>query len=317
MIVTVTANPALDVTYGLDRLVPNHAHRVRSVHQRAGGKGVNVARVARRLGHETRVVTAVGGATGALVRADLDDAELPCDLVEIAGESRRTVTLVSGEDGQATLLNEPGPEVRSQEWAELSELVRRVGAAASAVVFAGSLPPGVANSEYARLVALLAERGVPTVLDTSGEALRAGVTAGPDIVKPNVEELAELTSTADPVEGATALREMGARDVVVSLGGEGLLAVTGAGSWRARPSRTISGNPTGAGDAVVAALAAGLRNGTRWPDRLREAVAVSTSAVATPVAGDIDESHYRGELRAARVSTVDGQEESHGIGSHG
>lgn len=317
MIVTVTANPALDVTYGIDRLVPNHAHRVRSVRQRAGGKGVNVARVLQRLGHETHVVATAGGATGAFVRSDLDAAGLPHGLVGIAGESRRTVTLVSSEDGQATLINEPGPKVSAPERAQLTEIVHRVSASASAVVLAGSLPGGIPDGEYAQLVAMLADQGVPTVLDTSGVALRAGVAAGPDIIKPNAEELAELTATDDPVEGAMALRELGARDVVVSLGSEGLLAVTGAGSWRARPSRTVSGNATGAGDAVVAALAAGLRNGWRWPDRLRAAVAASASAVVAPVAGDIDEDHYRGELLAAVVTTADGQEELHGIGSHG
>ncbi len=317
MIVTVTANLALDVTYGLDRLVPNHAHRVRSVRQRAGGKGVNVARVLHQLGHETRVVAAAGGATGALVRSDLDAAGLSHDLVGIAGESRRTVTLVSSADGQATLLNEPGPAVSAPEWAQLTGVVRRVSDSAGVVVLAGSLPAGVAAGEYAQLIAMLADQGVPTVLDTSGDALRAGVAAGPDIVKPNAEELAELTSTGDPVEGAVALRELGARDVVVSLGSDGLLAVTGGGSWRARPSRTVPGNATGAGDAVVAALAAGLWNGWRWPERLRAAVAASTSAVAAPVAGDIDEDHYRGELLAARVTTADGQEVLHGTGSHG
>lgn len=315
MIVTVTANPALDMTYGLERLVPGRAHRARSVHQRAGGKGVNVARVLRRLGHETRVVAAAGGATGALVRTDLDAAGLRHDLFEIAEESRRTVTLVSTEDGEATLINEPGPTVSREEWAGLGEVVRRVSTSASAVVFAGSLPPGVADDGYAQLVAMVAD-GVPTVLDTSGPALRAGLAAGPDIVKPNAEELAELTSYTDPVEGAAALRELGARDVVVSLGRDGLLAVTDGGSWRARPSHPVSGNPTGAGDALVAALAVGLRDGSRWSDRLREAVAVSTSAVATPVAGDIDENHYRTELGAARVSTADGREEPHDVGSH-
>lgn len=314
MIVTVTANLALDVTYRLDRLAPNRVHRARSVNQRAGGKGVNVARVLRWLGHETRVVGLAGGATGELIRADLDAAGLRHDLVEIEGESRRTVALVP-DHGQATLINEPGPKVSHREWERLGELVRRVSARATAVVFAGSLPPGVADDGYAQLVAAVAAREVLTVLDTSGAALREGAVAGPDIVKPNADELAELISAADPAEGAAALRDLGAGSVVVSLGSEGLLAVTGAGSWRAEPSGVISGNPTGAGDAVVAALASGLAAGSPWADRLRAAVAVSAAAVAAPVAGDIDEQHYHREHGAASVCTVEEQEESHGTGS--
>lgn len=317
VILTVTANPALDVTYRLDRLVPNHSHRARSVHQRAGGKGVNVARVLLRLGCETRAAVTVGGATGGLVRADLGAAGMPHDLVEIAGESRRTVALVPDEDGQATLINEPGAPISREEWARLRELVDRLSASASVVVFAGSLPPAAPDDGYAQLVGLVAARGVPTVLDTSGVALREGVVAGPSVVKPNAAELAELAPTSGPAEGAAALRALGARDVVVSLGSAGLLAVTDGGRWRARASEAVSGNPTGAGDAVVAALAVGLRDGSRWADRLREAAAVSASAVVAPVAGDIDEDHYRHELRAARVSTVDGWEVLHGLGSHG
>ncbi|GAA4873176.1 1-phosphofructokinase family hexose kinase [Saccharopolyspora cebuensis] len=316
MITTVTANLALDVTYRLDRLTPDRVHRARSVRQRAGGKGVNVARVLRRLGYETRVVGLVGGATGEAIRADLDAAGLPHELVEIGGESRRTVALVS-DDGQATLINEPGPGVADREWAELGEVVRRVGGRSAAVVFAGSLPPGVADDGYARLIARVGARGVPTVLDTSGAALRRGVAARPDVVKPNAEELAELTGAVGPREGARVLRDLGAGSAVVSLGGAGLLAVTDAGSWRAEPSRQVSGNPTGAGDAVVAALAGGLVTRAPWPDRLREAVAASAAAVAAPVAGDLDEQHYHRERGAARVRALAGQEESHGTGSHG
>lgn len=315
MIVTVTANLALDVTYRIDLLRPNHVHRAGSVHQRAGGKGVNVSRVLALLGQRTRVVGLSGGTTGDLIRADLDAAGLDHELVPIEADSRRTVTLVD-DDGRATLINEPGPEVSPGEWARLVETVLRSGERADAVVLSGSLPAAVGTDAYAHLIGELGSRGVPTLLDTSGAALREGVRAGPDVIKPNTDELVESAGVTDPAAAATALHELGAGNVVVSMGKQGLLAVTTEGRWWAGPSESVAGNPTGAGDAAAAALAAGLAGGTSWPDRLRVAAAVSAAAVAAPVAGDIDEQRYRRELEAVSVRSAQEQEVSHGAGPH-
>ncbi len=280
MIVTVTPNPALDITYELPELRPGHAHRVRSVHSRAGGKGVNVARVLAALGHEVLVLGLAGGATGDAVRADLDAAGIAHDLVPCAGETRRTVTLVDG--GSATLLNEPGPVISLDDW---SALVARVPDA-DVLVISGSLPPGLDEDAVARLAAAY---DAPVIVDTSGEPLRRAAPYA-WAVKPNAEELAALTGTDDPVAGARALRAGGT--VVVSLGAEGLLAVTGDGVHRTAPPEVVSGNPTGAGDAVVAALAAGV--GTPWPALLNDAVALSAAAVLSPVAGSYDPAAYEG-----------------------
>lgn len=282
MIVTVTPNPALDVTYELPALRPGQTHRVQRVHARAGGKGVNVARVLRALGHDVLVVAPAGGATGDALRADLDAAGLTHDLVPCAGETRRTVTLVA--DGDATLLNEPGPVLAPEEWDALES---RIPADADVLVISGSLPRGVDAGAVARLAA----RDIPVIIDTSGEPLRRAAPYA-WAVKPNADELAALTGTDDPVAGARALR---AATVVVSLGAEGLLAVTGEDVHHAPPPRVVTGNPTGAGDAVVAALAAGV--GSPWPDLLREAAALSAAAVLSPVAGSFDHTAYEGFRR--------------------
>jgi tagatose 6-phosphate kinase len=276
MIVTVTPNLALDVTYELPELRPGHAHRVRAVHSRAGGKGVNVARVLASLGHDVMVLGLAGGLTGDAVRADLDASGLAHDLVPSAEETRRTVTVVAG--GEATLLGEPGPVIGTDEWAALEARIPD----ADVLVVSGSLPPGVDADAVARLAA----RDIPVIVDTSGEPLwRAAPYAW--AVKPNAEELAAVTGTDDPVAGA---RMLGARTVVVSLGAEGLLAVTGEEVHRAPPPQVVTGNPTGAGDAVVAALAAGA--GSPWPDLLGDAAALSAAAVLAPLAGSYDSAAY-------------------------
>jgi tagatose 6-phosphate kinase len=159
---------------------------------------------------------------------------------------------------------------------------------------------------------------VPTLLDTSGTALGHGIAAGPDVVKPNLEELAALTSleTQDgghsgtsqcpqmsTIMAAAAVRE-GALAVVVSLGPDGLLAVTGEGCWQARPAPVLAGNATGAGDAATAALAHGLLLGRPWPERLAHAAALGAATVAAPVAGEFSHADYTGSLGSVTVTEL-------------
>jgi 1-phosphofructokinase family hexose kinase len=282
LILTVTLNAALDVTYHVDALVVHATNRVRDVHQRAGGKGINVARVLHALGHDVVVTGLAGGGTGSDIRHDLAVAGLRDELVDVAAESRRTVTIV--DDSDATVLNEPGPVVATAEWSAFVTRFAQLARTADVVVLAGSLPPGVPADGYAELGR--AAGGRPVLLDTSGPALLAGLTARPAVVKPNRHELAEIAGTP------SALRAMGAGAVVVSAGADGLVAVTGEGTWRARPPERVEGNPTGAGDAAVAALATGLADGAAWPDRLRDAVALSAATVLHPAAGAFDAAAY-------------------------
>ncbi|RSD16407.1 1-phosphofructokinase family hexose kinase [Amycolatopsis eburnea] len=294
MIVTVTPNAALDVTYTVDGLVPDAVHRARDVRHRAGGKGVNVARVLHALGADVHAIATAGGPTGSALAAELGAAGLAAELVPIGGETRRTTTVLSAVDGSVTLFNEPGPAVTAMEWALLTERVRRRDP--EVLVCAGSLPPGAPADGYARLI-----EGRKSVLDTSGPALLAGLAGRPAVVKPNAAELREVTGLDDPARAARELMRAGAGAVVVSLGADGLLAVTPAGTWRATPSGPLSGNATGAGDAVVAALALGLSRLEPWPEILRRAVALSGAAVLGPLAGDVDLAHYHRELAAVRV----------------
>lgn len=155
---------------------------------------------------------------------------------------------------------------------------------------------------YAHLIREARAAGVPVLLDTSGEPLRRGIAARPDLVKPNAAELADLTGTRDPRHAARAARRRGARAVVASLGAEGLLAETQTGAWRAAPPAPVRGNPTGAGDSVVAGLLAGLAEGADWPDRLVRATALSAATVHASAAGEYDEAAYR-DL-AARITAT-------------
>lgn len=300
MIVTVTPNPAWDVTYHLERVVWDGANRPSTVAGRAGGKGVNVARVLRGLGVPVTAVAPLGGPVGERIRADLATADIALAAVAVAEETRCTTTVVESAGGGATSFNEPGRAMTPREWAALVVAVRELLHGACVLVLSGSLPCGVPDTGYAELVTLARIGGVPVLLDTSGPALLAGVAAGPDVVKPNADELCEATGRAEPVRAAAELARMLAHArvgddigaVVASLGPDGLLAGTAAGWWTARPPAPVHGNPTGAGDAAVAGLARGMADASGWPERLRDAVALSAAAVAAPFAGDVDLAAY-------------------------
>ncbi|MFF1694846.1 1-phosphofructokinase family hexose kinase [Streptomyces sp. NPDC058257] len=304
MILTVTLNAALDITYRVPALVPHASHRVTEVTERPGGKGLNVARVLAAIGHDVTVTGFAGGDTGRTLHERLRHEPRVTDaLVPVEGATRRTLAIVDAATGDTTQLNEPGPTVSPAEWSAFRESYEeslREGAAA--VALCGSLPPGVPVNAYAALVRAARAARVPVLLDTSGEALRRGLAARPDIIKPNADELAELTGSHEPAQAIRDARRRGAHAVVASLGAKGLRAVTPEGTWQAAPPRMVRGNPTGAGDSAVAGLLSGLVEELAWPERLARAVALSAATVAAPVAGEFVPATYEDLLTRVAVT---------------
>ncbi|MFE2499364.1 1-phosphofructokinase family hexose kinase [Streptomyces scopuliridis] len=309
MIVTVTLNAALDITYRTPALVPHTTHRVSDVVERPGGKGLNVARVLSALGHETVVTGFAGGRTGDVLRELLGGSgpggtrSRPVDaLVPISGSTRRTLAVVDETSGDTTQLNEPGPTVSSAEWSTFLGAYERLLTGADAVALCGSLPPGIHVGAYAELIRRARAAGVPALLDTSGEPLRRGVAARPDLVKPNADELARLTGSREPLRAARDARRRGAHAVIASLGPDGILAATPDGVWQATPPAPVKGNPTGAGDSAVAGLLSGLVEHLPWPARLARAVALATATVLAPAAGEFDAEAYEELLPRVAVT---------------
>lgn len=298
MILTVTPNPALDLTWNVDRLHPGETHRVATGAVRAGGKGLNVARVLHAVGEDVHALTTTGGASGAELAADVDRSGIPATLIPVAGATRRSIAVVDDEDGSATVLNEHGAALSGDEATRLLDAFERLGGTSEVVAVSGSLPPGLAADDVAGVIARLRSRGIPVVADLGGAGMLAAARAGASVLKPNREELAAATGDADPLTGARRLIALGAQIVVASLGHEGLLAVTADEVVRARLPRVLKGNATGAGDAAVAAialaLAEGARSGSSVPDLsglARRATAWSASAVLMPLAGDLHPDH--------------------------
>lgn len=299
MIVTVTPNPALDVTGRVGRVVAGESHRLTRVTARAGGKGVNVAAVASALGVPATALLAVGPESAATFEADLARRGVPAVLVPSPVPTRRSVAAVDS-DGEATVLNEEGEAPPSQTWDALVEALTWACDGADALVVSGSVAPGSPDGVVTRLLRTGAAAGCALVADARGEDLLVALeTARREgwrlLAKPNLSEARESLGddALDAAACAAALLDLGAWCAVVSDGARGLvLAVRdrdGVAGWSARLPEPVRGNPTGAGDALTAALAAHL--GPREPDwerALRAGVAWSAAAVLRPVAGEVD-----------------------------
>jgi 1-phosphofructokinase family hexose kinase len=200
------------------------------------------------------------------------------------------VSIVGGAEGEYIKVNEPGPAVSAEEVARLLIHIRDLTRPGDAWVMSGSLTRGVSVDFYATAIRLVKEQGGRLLLDTSGEALRAGCSQAPDLVKPNAEEAAEMTglSVATPGEAVAAARRiaaLGPAKVVISLGSQGAVAVDGQQSWLAHPLRVMAANPVGAGDALVAGLASAWVRGGSMPELLRLGSACGASAAAAAGTG--------------------------------
>ncbi|KAA0022393.1 1-phosphofructokinase family hexose kinase [Antrihabitans cavernicola] len=272
MILTVTLNPAYDVTYRVERLIPGEVHRVSSVEERHGGKGVNVSRVLTQLGIPTCVM-------GFADASFANTVGLPHDLVPALPHVRRTVVIHADT---ATSFWEPGPVAAAgSAHALLDRLTARLPSA-TGVVISGSLPGGIDSDLPARIARVAVDAGLPVVCDLDGDALRCAADVSGVVLMPNSDEFGRLgRSVEDLIAG-------GVRAVVATAGPEGMTVTTVEGAWSANVPEPLTGNATGAGDAAAAAVITGLAAGVSWPSLLVDAVATAAAAVVRPVAGEID-----------------------------
>ena len=283
MILTVTLNPAYDVTYVVPRVGLGDVHRVAEVRERAGGKGINVARVLGQLGVRAR---ALGFGDDAFASA-LDRDGIAHELVDALPRVRRTLVVHAEE---TTSFWEPGATLTDGGEAELCRRFERHLSDARGVVVSGSLPADADPALPARLARDAVRADVPVVVDTHGEPLRLAARVPGVVLMPNADELADLTVDADGWEAACAsLISGGVRAVIATRGADGMSVVAHEGIWHASPPERLEGNPTGAGDAAAAATIAHLADGGHdWPALLVDAVATSGAAVTMPAAGEID-----------------------------
>lgn len=284
MITTVCMNPALDKTVTVDALQMGQVNRIRASRTDVGGKGVNVAVVARRLDMTAQVIGIAGEDGLERIRQKLDMEQVGHAFLPVEGAVRVNTKVVSLDGSGVTELNESGPTMTADVLAEFFTLARGKAQGSDAVVITGSLPPGCPAGTYRELIRALS--GTRCILDVGGAELVLGVEARPFLVKPNHHELAaalrtELRTMADIRRGAQSLVDAGAENVVVSMGKEGALYVGAEGAFYAPEVPVEVHSTVGAGDALVGGLLYGLTKYGTMRDAFRCGVAAGTASVMT------------------------------------
>ncbi|NWD70572.1 1-phosphofructokinase [Pseudomonas gingeri] len=282
-ILTLTLNPALDLTVQLARLEPGQVNRSEAMQTHAAGKGLNVAQVLADLGHQLTVGGFLGDSNPQAFEALMARRGFVDAFVRVPGETRSNIKLAE-HDGQITDINGPGPLVSEQARQALLDKLDLIAPGHDAVVVAGSLPQGVSPEWLQALLLRLKNLGLKVALDTSGAALRAGLAATPWLIKPNGEELAEAlgmpaTSLQDQAEIAGRLLVQGIEHVVISQGAEGVNWFCAAPPLQALPPKVKVASTVGAGDSLLAGMLHGLLSGHSPEQTLRAATAIAAQAV--------------------------------------
>jgi 1-phosphofructokinase family hexose kinase len=313
-VVIAGPNLTIDRTLTIDELRAGEVLRFERVVVTPGGKGVNVARVARELGASATLVGFVPGRTGTAVAALLGDEGLSLRSVAVSGELRSTAVILE-RDGRVTVFNEPGPPLGDGDWERFEAAVGEALAGHGVLACSGSLPPAAPGDAYARLVGIAREHGALSVVDVGGPQLDAALSAGADVVTPNLAEAEGLLrGRADETVHAgdraivraraeAAARELvarGARHAVVTAAeaGAAVAASSGERRWLAAPAVATVRNPIGAGDALVGGLALALERGEAFDDAVAAGMATGAASVETDTAGLVVPARVA-ELRAA------------------
>lgn len=277
LITTVTLNAAIDKTYTVPDFNLNHNYRVNDMVATAGGKGINVARVAATLEHPVMATGFVAGSQGRFITEGLNREHITNDMVEVDGESRLCITILDPvKPNEQTELLEPGPTIQPEAIQVLSSKLERLAKDSTSMVFSGSLPKGCHADTYAQLIHTVraSNPNLRIILDTSGDALVAGLEARPFLIKPNEHEIEKLvgrpvTSQDDLFECICTLMEQGIACVVVSLGEKGSIAGYQGKLYRVTfpPLEII--NPVGSGDSMVCGMVVAFERGYAIEDVLR------------------------------------------------
>ncbi len=246
------------------------------------GKGINISLALHAWGHPTRICGIVGGRTGGRIKEELEQTDIPLDLVECTGETRTNTKVIELSGGRLTELNEKGPEVDAEAVASVLEAAAKGREPGTFAALSGSLPPGVPSDRYRTMIERLKRDG-PVALDAAGQALAEGIKGRPDLVKPNVHELEALVGRALPTlqereRGVRELHDMGVRMVALSMGHEGAIFSDGERVVWAKSEPIEVKSPVGCGDVLLAGLLFALIRSWAWSACARFAVAAATAA---------------------------------------
>ncbi|OMH40605.1 1-phosphofructokinase family hexose kinase [Desulfurobacterium indicum] len=282
MIASVCPNPCLDVYYYTTVLMEDDTNRVENPYLSPGGKGLNAARVISRLGISPHLITTIGGCTGECVMRGLERESVPFEYVKIKGETRVNTILEQKGKKSHVLIACRGPILDEREVKELEE--RICSHSPDFLILGGSVPPGLPNDFYAKIIKYFKNRGCSVLVDADGELLRKAISASPFAIKPNRHELERLVGRPlfdfnDIVEACREVVNSGVQIVITSLGRYGAVAVTEEKVIRVVPPDVKVINTVGAGDSVVGGFIYALDKGETLAEAVAFAVSCGTATV--------------------------------------
>jgi tagatose 6-phosphate kinase len=282
MILTVTLNAAIDKRYVVENFIPGGVNRVKECSSSAGGKGLNVARVASIIGEEVIATGFVGGHAGNYIVEALQGQKVISEFVHISGESRSCINIFDEANHTQTEFLEPGVFVTDANKEELLKKYIKLLDKCSVVAISGSVPKGVDSHLYKDMITLAKQHNKKVILDTSGKLLEEALEAKPTMIKPNMDEIKMLTkeemnSQEDLIKAAVKLQKSGIEVVAISCGAEGSLIACEEGVYRAFVPKIDAVNTVGCGDSMIAGFAVGFARGMSMTDTIKLASAVSAA----------------------------------------
>lgn len=313
MLLTVTMNPSVDISYRLDQLIINDINRTNEVSKTAGGKGLNVARVAKQTGLDVSATGIIGGYLGGYIKEQLDAADIQQDFYEIDQESRNCIAVI--HEGKQTEILESGPTISSKEEEDFLKHFESLVKSGkyTLITMSGSLPIGMEPSVYKKMIRFANEADIPIVLDASGANLldiieddSLQLTA----IKPNIDELSAIEET-DFEKDINSIKEVlnGPRYancewIVLSMGGAGSLVKHQNDYYRVNVPKIEVVSPVGSGDSTVAGFALGLLSEHSDEDVMRSAMTTGVLNTMNEQTGSIDFSHFKEIFKQITVEIV-------------
>lgn len=287
-IITLTMNPAIDLSTSVERVVPTHKLRCAAAGHDPGGGGINVARVVSRLGGNATAIYPTGGVSGQLLTHLVEREGVASSTFTVAEETRLNFTVLEDQSGNEYRFVLPGPSLAPPEWQQALNMLESLPPQPRMLVMSGSLPPGAPEDFYARAARIAGRHGGMAVLDTSGPALAAALKEGLFLIKPSLRELRDLTGqdledeTSWHAACAGLVASGKAEAIALTLGDKGALLVSRDGALRASALPIEAASAVGAGDSFLGAMVWALASGRNLEDAFRYGVAAGSAALLTP-----------------------------------
>lgn len=311
MILAVTMNPSVDISYPIQDFKLDDVNRVENVRKTAGGKGLNVARVVKQMGEDVLATGVIGGTIGDYIIQELTKSDIRNHFYKINQESRNCIAIL--HEGKQTEILESGPSLSAEEGDAFLEKYRELLSEVSIVTISGSLPKGLESGFYRQMVEIGREKGIPVIIDTSGEPLRQVLNHNvkPFAIKPNISELFQLFGM-EVEESTSSLKQLlnnklfhGIEWIVVSMGAAGSFLKHGADYYRVTIPAIEVMNPVGSGDATVAGLAVALKRKQAVSDILKTAMTTGMLNTMEEVTGYIDLEKFDQFFEMVEVIKID------------